>query len=108
MKKILLPLLLIALLSNSYAQYECHETIETYDFRDGCSRVFPTNIYDIGLLVSSYIPNNSTPIVTIPVNINIWRKDDGTGNYWQDTPAFRDSLRLVFDYLNTIYSNNVL
>lgn len=71
MKKILLPLLLIALLSNSYAQYECHETIETYDFRDGCSRVFPTNIYDIGLLVSSYIPNNSTPIVTIPVNINI-------------------------------------
>lgn len=77
MKKILLPLLLIALLSNSYAQYECHETIETYDFRDGCSRVFPTNIYDIGLLVSSYIPNNSTPIVTIPVNINIWRKMTG-------------------------------
>ena len=29
MKKILLPLLLIAILSNSYAQYESHETIET-------------------------------------------------------------------------------
>ena len=108
MKKVLLPLLLIAFLCNSYAQYVCLGTEETNDFRDECTRVFPIDIYDTEMLALSYIPNESTPIITIPVNINIWRKDDGTGNWWQDTPAFRDSLRLAFDYLNFFYSHNVI
>ena len=106
MKKLLLPLLLMAFLNNSFAQYTCIGTEENTDFRGNCTRVTPTDIYDTGLLALSYIPDNSTPIVTIPVNINVWRKDDGTGNWWLDTPAFRDSLRLAFDYLNFVYYHN--
>ncbi len=95
-----------ALLSNSFAQYVCFDSTKAYNTRGGCTRVVPTDIYDTGLLSLSFIPNDSTPLITIPVNINVWRKDDGTGNYWQDTPAFRDSLRLAFEYLNIIYSQN--
>ena len=109
MKKIVLfSLLFVVVLNSTYAQYVCYSSGENYDFRNGCSRVYPNDIYDTGLLALSYIPNDSTPIITIPVNINIWRKDDGTGNWWQDTPAFRDSFRLAFDYLNFFYSHNVI
>ena len=59
------------------------------------------------MFISSYIPDQYTPVVTIPVSIHVWRKDDGTGNWWQDTPAFRDSLQVAFDYLNFIYAHNV-
>lgn len=104
MKKILLPLLLMTFLNNSYAQYICTGSDKNIDFRGGCDRVKPTDIHDTGLLILSYVPNDNTPEITIPVNINVWRKDDGTGNWWQDTPAFRDSLQLAFDYLNFIFA----
>ena len=55
----------------------------------------------------SFVSDENTPIITLPVNIHIWREDDGTGNWWQDTPAFRDSLQVTFDYLNFIYAHNV-
>lgn len=42
------------------------------------------------------------PIVVIPININVWQKDDGTGN-WQDTEAHRERLNTVIDFLNAHY-----
>jgi len=72
-----------------------------------CNRIYPDNENDVNLLISNYIPNDNTPIKTIKINFNIWREDDGTGNYWLDTPAYRDTLQMIVDYLNYIYSNNV-
>ena len=82
-------------------------SVETVSRVTGCIRVKPTDHYDTALFISSYIPDQYTPVVTIPVSIHVWRKDDGTGNWWQDTPAFRDSLQVAFDYLNFIYAHNV-
>ena len=109
MKKTLLFLILSIGYFIANAQYFC-DGISDHNNREinsNCSRVSPISMYDTSLLLSSYIPNESTPIVTIPVNINIWREDDGTGNWWQNTPAFRDSLQLAFNYLNIIFSQNV-
>ena len=92
------------------AQYNCFQVDSDFYFSrdyDNCGRVLPFDNLDSNLMMSSFIPNDTTPIVTIPVDIHIWREDDGTGNYWLDTPAFRDSLRKVFEYLNIIYSCNV-
>ncbi len=66
----------------------------------------PTSNSDINLLMSTFVPDSSTAIITIPVNINIWRTDEGTGNYWENTPALKDSLRKVFGFLNWLYSQN--
>lgn len=108
MKKILIFLVLLCSLSQLRGQNECFWVRErsVYDIDTGCSWVLPSDIYDTALLALSYIPNEYSPIITIPVNIHIWREDDGTGNWWQNTPAFRDSLQLAFDYLNHIYSHN--
>ena len=89
------------------AQYTCYEPESEIPMRtDLCHRVFPINWEDESLLISSYIPTTNTPIITIPVNINVWREDNGTGNWWLDTPAYRDSLQKAFDYLNQIYGHN--
>ena len=86
----------------------CNNNTNDYDVvRSLCDRVFPLDRTDTFLLASSFIPNNETPIITIPININIWSENDGTGSYWQNNDAFRDSLQRVIDYLNTIYTNNV-
>ena len=77
-----------------------------YGRSQGCDRVIANDIYDINLLASSYIPDSITPIVTIKVNVNVWRENDGTGSYWLDTPAFRDSLRMLFNYLNYQFAVN--
>ena len=108
MKKISILLVLLCSLIQLKGQYNClfEKERSVYDIDTGCSRVFPSDIYDTNLLALSYIPNESTPIITIPVNINIWREDDGTGSWWQDTPAFRDSLQKTFYYLNLIFSQN--
>ena len=89
------------------AQLDDYRNIKYVDRVSGCIRVKPTDHYDTALFISSYIPDQYTPVVTIPVSIHVWRKDDGTGNWWQDTPAFRDSLQVAFDYLNFIYAHNV-
>lgn len=89
----------------SFAQYTCGNLQESSNRNDyNCSRVFTCNNQDENLMISSYIPNESTPVINIPVIIHIYREDDGTGSYWQDSPNFRDSLRQVFIYLNNIYS----
>ncbi len=107
MKKILLCFAMIIGCLITNAQFFCYDTIEYEDrTNDYCIRAKPNNNTDTALFISRYIPNEATPIVTIPVNVHVWRKDDGTGNWWQDTPAFRDSLQLAFDYLNLIYSHN--
>ena len=108
MKKLFLCFVLVTGYLITEAQFFCYDTIEHEDRTgDYCTRSKPKNNTDTALFISRYIPNELTPIVTIPVNVHVWRKDDGTGNWWQDTPAFRDSLQLAFDYLNHIYSHNV-
>lgn len=106
MKKSFLILALLIGCFVTKAQYFCNDSVEIENRYYDCIRVKPTNNTDTALFISSYIPHENTPIVTIPVNINVWRKDDGTGNWWQDTPAFRDSLQAVFGYLNYIFSHN--
>lgn len=103
MKKLFLCFVLVTGYLITEAQFFCYDTIEHEDRTgDYCTRSKPKNNTDTALFISRYIPNELTPIVTIPVNVHVWRKDDGTGNWWQDTPAFRDSLQLAFDYLNHI------
>ncbi|MDR1346080.1 MAG: T9SS type A sorting domain-containing protein [Bacteroidales bacterium] len=109
MKKFILLILGLCLIhSITRAQYDCaapllnNSTVAAYS----CGRTYATDHDDVNLLASSYIPGASTPVCTVKVNIHIWRNDDGTGNYWQDTPAYRDTMRLVFSYLNQIYANN--
>ncbi len=55
------------------------------------------------LLLSNYIPDNiTTPIKTIPISFHIWRKNDGTGNYWQDLQAYRDTLKTMVNSLSDV------
>ena len=44
------------------------------------------------------------PITTIPVNINVWQKDDGTGN-WQNTERHLDRLDTIINYVNGHYQD---
>ena len=71
-----------------------------------CTRIIADDVNDLNLLMSRYIPDDNTPIKTIKINFNIWRLDSGTGNYWLDTPEYRDTLQMVVNYLNYIYSTN--
>ncbi len=85
-------LLLVFLMSNSgfYAQNPC--------------------VYDVSnsnLLLNKFVPDSSTPIKTIHLSFHVWRDDNGLGNFWLNTQAYRDTLRMVIGYLNWIYSENV-
>jgi hypothetical protein len=107
MKKLSLTIafLMACILLN--AQFVCHEPDDIIQrSTDPCERAIPDDWIDSGLLAKNFIPNNSTPIIIIPVNINVWREDDGTGNCWLDTPEWRDSLQKAFFWLNYIYSHN--
>lgn len=107
MKKLSLTIafLMACILLN--AQYVCHEPdVIIQRSTDPCERAIPYDWIDSGLLAKNFIPNDSTPIITIPVNINVWRNDDGTGNCWLDTPEWKDSLQKAFFWLNYIYSHN--
>ncbi|MEI6347148.1 MAG: hypothetical protein WCP69_04275 [Bacteroidota bacterium] len=65
------------------------------------------NFTNPNLLLTKYIPNSiSTPVKTIPISFHVWRKNDGTGNYWQDIQAYRDTLRMVVGFLSEQYSVN--
>ena len=116
MKKIFLYLLLsITLINNA------QETEENYNYQDNdeiennyverglvCTRTVPHNWDDKLMLMDNYIPLNDTfPVITIKCNVHIWREDNGTGNRWLDTEEYRDSLRLIFNYANSIVSHNV-
>jgi hypothetical protein len=95
----------------SNAQYECGNTEPeplNLNNNNNCFRVLPQNNADANLLMTTYIPDSSTAIITIPINLNIWRTDEGAGNYWENTPAFKDSLRKVIGFLNWIFSDNDL
>lgn len=109
MKNIIFTLILCFSTFLGIAQYECitNDSIPlNQNSSEDCNRIEPADINDINLLMSSYIPNDNTPIKTIKINFNVWRLDDGTGNYWLDTPEYRDTLQMVINYLNYIYSNN--
>lgn len=108
MKRMLIFLLVTVGCLNLYSQYICDEIpINEINLRDICSRTKPQNSLDSTLMIQSFIPNSSSPTITIPISINVWRRDDGSGNWWLDCDAFRDSMALAFDYLNNIYSQNI-
>ena len=108
MKKLFVSLFVGALLSNVYAQFICGTTDSLDEpSRSDCSRYLPLNAEDTMLHMHRFIPDGVTPEKRIPVNINVWRNDDGTGNWWQDSQAFRDSMQVVIGYLNYIYWDNV-
>lgn len=116
MKKIFLYLLLSITLINNAQEIE-----ENYNYQDNdeiennyverglvCTRTVPHNWDDKLMLMDNYIPLNDTfPVITIKCNVHIWREDNGTGNRWLDTEEYRDSLRLIFNYANSIVSHNV-
>ena len=67
-------------------------------------------VYDVtnsNLLLNKFIPDSNTPIKTIHLSFHVWRNDNGTGNFWQNSQAYRDTLRMVVGFLNLIYSENV-
>lgn len=108
MKKLLLTFVFFMMCVLSNAQYVCHEPdVIIQRVTNHCERVLPIDWSDSCLLSRNFIPSDSTPIITIPVNINVWRNDDGTGNCWLDNPEWRDSLQIVFFWLNYLYSHNV-
>ena len=110
MKKNLLLLILYIIPFCGVAQFICltNDSISlTQESSVNCNRIHPIDANDSNLLISNYIPNDYTPIKTIRINFNIWRLDDGTGNYWLDLPEYRDTLQMIIDNLNYIYSTNV-
>ncbi|MDD3691746.1 MAG: T9SS type A sorting domain-containing protein [Bacteroidales bacterium] len=110
MKKNLLLLILYIIPFCGVAQFICltNDSISlTQESSVNCNRIHPIDANDSNLLISNYIPNDCTPIKTIRINFNIWRLDDGTGNYWLDLPEYRDTLQMIIDNLNYIYSTNV-
>ncbi len=50
------------------------------------------------------IPDANTPIKTIMVNINVFQKTDGSGN-WQNTPDHIARLEQVISWVNSKYKN---
>lgn len=67
-------------------------------------------VYDVtnsNLLLNKYVPDSNTPIKTIHLSFHVWRNDNGTGSFWQNSQAYRDTLRMVVGYLNWIYSENI-
>ena len=52
------------------------------------------------------MPDENTPIKTIFVNWIVCAKEDSSGA-WQDTPEFREKVELMFDSVNTWYSNSL-
>ncbi|MBO7287462.1 MAG: T9SS type A sorting domain-containing protein [Bacteroidales bacterium] len=110
MKKIFLILLLITLTVNIKGQDCCGTTADDNIYsRTHCERMEPSNWEDSLLLLSNFIPRDDTfPVISIKVNVHIFRKDDGTGNRWLDTEEYRDSLRMMFDYANQISSTNCI
>ena len=100
MKKGILLLLTFAIMSNALAQFTCgNDDYSEISNRSGCTRHKPKNAEDTMLYMQRFIPDESTPVKTIPLNINVWRNDDGTGSWWQNNQAFRDSMYLVIEYL---------
>jgi hypothetical protein len=58
------------------------------------------------LFISRFVPNDTTPSLTIRVNINVWRNDDGSGNFWQEDPAYWTKWQDFFTYLNRRFVDN--
>lgn len=44
------------------------------------------------------------PTVTIPININVWQKDDGTEN-WQDIEEHKNRLKQIINWVNAFYED---
>lgn len=44
------------------------------------------------------------PILTIPINIIVWQKDDGSEN-WENTQETQDRFSMIFIWLNNLYNN---
>ena len=108
MKKGILLLLAFTITSNVFAQFFCgnNDTLEISN-RSGCSRYLPQNAEDTMLYMHRFIPDENTPVKTIPLNINVWRNDDGTGSWWQNSQSFRDSMYLVIGYLNWVFELDI-
>jgi predicted Zn-dependent protease len=53
-----------------------------------------------------WIPDETTPIKTILVNWIVCAKEDSS-SVWKDTPQFREKVELMFDSVNTWYSNSL-
>lgn len=74
MKKTITTFVIVLLLSLCHAQYICtQDEMFNYSPRDyhACNRFYPSDNQDISLMIRSFVPNDSTPIVTIYVNMHI-------------------------------------
>ena len=70
------------------------------------TRTMPSGANDTELLMQKFIPDNTTPVKTIKMDIHIWRNDDGTGNRWLNNQAYRDTMQMAVDWLNHFFTNN--
>lgn len=78
-------------ISNQLSDYSCNNSSSTF-----------TNQYEHK---EFYIPNDSSTVKVIKINLHVFQKDDGTGN-WQNTANHIDTLKLFFQHANSIYQSN--
>ena len=104
MKKLTVFTLLFVLLCNGYAQFEMPDE---EDFGVASCGAALNPIYNNpASLQQKFIPNDTTPIKTIKMDIHIWRNDNGTGNRWLDSQAYRDTMKMAVNWLNRVFSQN--
>lgn len=94
---------------NSFSQIECG-TIPTSSFVSNPSRGSScgssgSDYIEQYRTPKYWIPNSSTPIKTILVNIIVCQDDSG-GNGWQDTPQWRADIADLYLNVNNVYSNS--
>jgi len=110
MKKIFL-LIIIIVFGNIYSQVLSQnigcgnivaDTIRQNNIT-GCDKISDTwkNIYK---QKEHYLPDISTPVKTLHVNINIWQRSDGTGNL-SNIPSHINRLKQIIQWVNLKYEN---
>lgn len=83
--------------------------LDDYENKNGNCNTNPYGDFIFYDDLDTYIPNfdseplHHPPLKTIKLNINIFQKDDGTGNY-PDNQETRDGLNQIIQWVNGIYN----
>lgn len=89
----------------SYSQFTCGGAMPSEEITpDGTCSNSSTSYTSKYNDLSYNIPDENTPIKTILVNINVFQKTNGTGN-WEDIPDHIDRLNQVIDWVSDKYEN---
>lgn len=110
MKRSIIILVLIFSLAviftlKSYSQFTCGGAMPSEEIPPDGNCSYSSISYSSKYNDLSYnIPDENTPIKTILVNINVFQKTNGTGN-WQNIPEHIDRLNQVIECVSDKYEN---